>query len=111
MSVRLNYLDDVQCVLFNFVWLYSSLKLLVASAKLTGFGHGASPISGDPNGSRSTVSDHTLPLTDPSGGMSEDHEHEAQNNAPQIIGMSATLSDVDGLRRWFGGAFFETEFR
>ena len=53
--------------------------------------------------------DHLVPLTEPSG-FSGDFG-DASASSPQIIGMSATLADIDGLARWFDAKLFETDFR
>ena len=80
-------------------------KLLFAARKGVE-GHAAHTPRGSIGGE---THDHLVPLTEPSG-FSGDF-FGASASAPQIIGMSATLADVDGLARWFDAKLFETDFR
>ena len=82
-----------------------ALTKLLFAARKTVEGHAATPrgVIGE------ETHDHLVPLTEPSG-FSGDF-FGASASAPQIIGMSATLADVDGLARWFDAKLFETDFR
>ena len=81
-------------------------KLLFASAKAASF-FGTSP-SGT-TAAAEEMRDRPMLLTEPSGATGD--SSQAARGGPQIIGMSATLADVDGLARWFDAKLFETNFR
>ena len=85
-----------------------ALTKLLFAARKTVEGHAAID-NLDAAIDREEMHDHLVPLTEPSG-FSGDFSY-ADASKPQIIGMSATLADVDGLARWFDAKLFETDFR
>ena len=86
-----------------------ALTKLLFAARKTVEGHAAID-NLDAAIDREEMHDHLVPLTEPSG-FSGDFSLRRRASKPQIIGMSATLADVDGLARWFDAKLFETDFR
>ena len=85
-----------------------ALTKLLFAARKTVEGHAAID-NLDAAIDREEMHDHLVPLTEPS--VSSGDFSYADASKPQIIGMSATLADVDGLARWFDAKLFETDFR